>query len=89
MSTEFARLLNSKAKKQGYASVLSTVTAEVRAEIAELDKRIAEICTHEKTSVFESYSPGSYYDKESWHTWDQCVYCDKKFNHRESIGGYG
>lgn len=47
-----------------------------------------KFCECKATTEKEEYFPGGYYDRSHTEYWDECVYCNKKYNLKTNTGYY-
>lgn len=69
---------------EGYETLKSKIEQK-RKLIAKHSADLASLlkaCTHEELETRTSYFEGSYYDRASTDTWEQCKLCGKRFNER-------
>jgi hypothetical protein len=66
------------------------IASDAARKITELYNLLRTTCSHPKIIFKESYSEGSYYDREEWITEEICTYCQHNFGIvKRTIGGYG
>lgn len=67
-----------------------SIASDAARKITELHNLLRTTCSHPKTVIKETYSQGSYYDKEEWIQEQYCAYCQHNFGTvNRTVGGYG
>lgn len=81
MTPEFEQLLKEKKSIKKKQRLLTSKLIEIDEEI----QRTCECLEFEKKST---YYGGGYGDRSESNTWDECIHCGKKFNHKVTYGSY-